>query len=536
MNTLAQWTSDRGRDGLAPDAALLARFVNQDDEAAFAVLVSRYGGLVFGVCRRVLHNEHDAEDAFQATFLVLARRAGRIRKHDSLASWLYAVAYRTALRANQKRPPRPQELLRDDMAAIDDVWHEITNRHEQRLVDEALNQLPIHYREPLVLRYFMDKSNKQIAHELGLTVGVVEGRLKRGKDSLRLKLAKRGIGLTVALAAVGLSQQASAAALNDSLVAATTQAAAAYRSGTPSDDGYSQNAAHLADKELAMSTSGSLTFTSGVAVAILLTGLAMAWAGNGGQPPTGTPFPAMMVTMLSEPAGPKSPEPVPLAMAAKENDPFGATDNSQGRSSSPSEKNAMGEAPTSPTEQKIAAALAKDTQLEFIETPLQDVIDFFKDFHQIEIQIDQRALDDVGIGTDTPITRNLKGISLRTALRLLLRDLDLTYTTVDGVLLITTPPEAKRMPITRVYPVGDLLGPSSTASSGENWLSEAIVHLFPKDEIQPESITLAQVNEQPVLIVSETYTVHEEIERLLTDLRRIATTPRGPHPPGWKPQ
>ena len=112
-----------------------------------------------------------------------------------------------------------------------------------------------------------------------------------------------------------------------------------------------------------------------------------------------------------------------------------------------------------PAEKKINDALKSPTQLEFIETPLQDVIDFLKDFHQIEIQIDQRALDDVGIGTDTPITRNLKGITLRSALRLLLRDLDLTYVIQDEVLLITTPEEAETRLSTKVYPVADLVLP-----------------------------------------------------------------------------
>jgi len=96
-------------------------------------------------------------------------------------------------------------------------------------------------------------------------------------------------------------------------------------------------------------------------------------------------------------------------------------------------------------EKKIDDALKSPTQLEFIETPLQDVIDYLKDFHDIEIQIDKKALDDVGIGSDTPITKNLKGISLRSALRLTLRELDLTYVIQDEVLLITTPEQAETL-------------------------------------------------------------------------------------------
>ena len=110
-------------------------------------------------------------------------------------------------------------------------------------------------------------------------------------------------------------------------------------------------------------------------------------------------------------------------------------------------------------EQKIAAALNDDTRLEFIETPLEDVVAFLRDQHGIPIEIDKKALDNVGVGTDTPVTRNLKGISLRSALRLILKDLGLTYIIRDEVLLITSSEEAEKELVTRVYPVGDLVIP-----------------------------------------------------------------------------
>lgn len=112
-----------------------------------------------------------------------------------------------------------------------------------------------------------------------------------------------------------------------------------------------------------------------------------------------------------------------------------------------------------PAERKILEQLDAPTTLEFIETPLQDVIEYLKDLHDIEIQIDTKALDDVGIGSDTPITRNLKGVSLRSALRLMLRELDLTYMIENEVLLITTPEEAETRLSTKVYPVADLVLP-----------------------------------------------------------------------------
>ncbi|MDP6445944.1 MAG: hypothetical protein QF805_19300, partial [Pirellulaceae bacterium] len=116
-------------------------------------------------------------------------------------------------------------------------------------------------------------------------------------------------------------------------------------------------------------------------------------------------------------------------------------------------------------ERRIFTALDEDTTLEFIEQPLNEVIDYLADLHRIPIVIDTKALDDVGIGTDTPVTRNLRGISLRSALRLMLKELELTYIIRDEVLQITTPEEAELQLVTKVYPVGDLVLPIQTGGS-----------------------------------------------------------------------
>ena len=117
-----------------------------------------------------------------------------------------------------------------------------------------------------------------------------------------------------------------------------------------------------------------------------------------------------------------------------------------------------------PAEKKIQEALKSPTQLEFIETPLSDVIDYLKDYHDIEIQLDKKSLDDMSIGTDTPVTKNLKGVSLRSALRLMLREMGLTYVIQDEVLLITTPEQAETRLTTKVYPVADLVVPINSSS------------------------------------------------------------------------
>jgi outer membrane protein assembly factor BamD (BamD/ComL family) len=175
---------------------------------------------------------------------------------------------------------------------------------------------------------------------------------------------------------------------------------------------------------------------------------------------------------------------------------------------------------------KIEKALDSPTQLEFIETPLQDVVDFLKDYHDIEIQIDTRALEDVGIGTDTPVTKNLKNISLRSALRLMLRELDLTGVAQDEVLLITTSEEAANRLDTKVYPVADLV--QAVDENGNRVADfDSLIEIISStvepttwDEVGgPGSIAPFPTNLS--ITVSQTQEVHREIEQLLGRLRSV---------------
>lgn len=184
-------------------------------------------------------------------------------------------------------------------------------------------------------------------------------------------------------------------------------------------------------------------------------------------------------------------------------------------------------------EAKILDALDKPTQLEFIETPLQDVIDSLKDYHGIEIQIDQKCLDDVGIGTDTLITRALKGISLRSALRLLLDDLDLTYTVQDGVLLITTPEEAETQWSTQLYSLADLLPAADRpdAAQRREALLRAVSLGAPLESWREAggegAMAVVPLRGGEVLAVRQTWPAHETILGVLQQLRRVAQA-KGP--------
>src|SRR5207244_1626599 len=163
------------------DHRLLERFTACRDEAAFEGLVRRHGSMVLGVCRRVLHNAHDAEDAFQATFLVLARRAGSIRAHDSIGGWLYRVAYRTALKSREQAAARRKRETRAARPEETDPLAEITGRELLAVFDEQLQGLPECERVALVLCYLEGQTCDAAARTAGCAERTLKRRLERGK-------------------------------------------------------------------------------------------------------------------------------------------------------------------------------------------------------------------------------------------------------------------------------------------------------------------------------------------------------------------
>ena len=176
--------------------------------------------------------------------------------------------------------------------------------------------------------------------------------------------------------------------------------------------------------------------------------------------------------------------------------------------------------------------------MEFIETPLSDVIDNLKNRHHIEIQLDNKALGDVGIASDTPVTKNIKGITLRSALRLLLHELNLTYVIMDEVLLITTPEQAESRLTTKVYDVSDLVvcrdKDDNLWDDYDTLIDVILTSTNPTtwDQVGgPGSITGASLGTAKVLIVSQTQDVHEDITSLLAAIREIAKKNPDEDPP-----
>src|SRR5262245_59698897 len=212
----------RVRDRLGPhhdarDDQLLERWTGGSDESAFELLVWRHGPMVWQTCRRILRHDHDAEDAFQAAFLVLARKAGSIRTGGSLAGWLYRVASRAAVAARARRGPVALDALPEPAARPD-------AGELPALLDEELARLPAKYREPFILCYLEGRTTDEAAQALGCPRGTVATRLAWARQALRDRLRRHGCELPVALAPLGLPATLVSATVETMLTSLTTGA------------------------------------------------------------------------------------------------------------------------------------------------------------------------------------------------------------------------------------------------------------------------------------------------------------------------
>ena len=273
LATMGRYTStpSERNDVSLPDGQLLQRYVATHDQSAFASLVERYGALVLGVCERVLQNSHDAEDAFQATFLVLARRAATLDGRGSLGNWLYAVAYRTAIKARQSAARRrARELQVLNMSTVlsseEEEWSDL-----RPLLDEELNQLPVKYRAPLVLCYLEGKTQEQAARELGWPTGSMSRRMNRARDLLQERLARRGLALSTGFLFVLIAKNAGAAIVSPTLVGITAKAALAFVAGQAGlEAAISGKVASLAEEVLRTTTGKVARLLITVALLILI--------------------------------------------------------------------------------------------------------------------------------------------------------------------------------------------------------------------------------------------------------------------------
>jgi RNA polymerase sigma factor (sigma-70 family) len=218
--------SDSGETAELSDGQLLERFRQRRDETAFAALLERHGPLVLGVCDRILHNPHDSEDAFQATFLILVRKAHAIAKCGSVASWLHGVAHRIAVRLKDDIARRRQRERRAQRPPAPDLLEEVVWCDLRSMLDQEVLRLPDRCRGPFVLCYLEGKTNEEAARLLACPKGTVQSRLAHARELLRAALARRGLTLSGGLLATMLPRPTATAA-SAALTASTIRMALA---------------------------------------------------------------------------------------------------------------------------------------------------------------------------------------------------------------------------------------------------------------------------------------------------------------------
>jgi RNA polymerase sigma factor (sigma-70 family) len=290
------------------DGQLLQAFVRRRDEAAVAALVRRHGPMVWGVCRRALHNPHDAEDAFQATFLVLVRRAGAIAAPELVANWLYGVARRTARKARaaalrRRRRETPVANLPDPPAPERDPADDL-----RPVLDREVSRLPAGYRAVLVLCDLEGRTRRDAARHLGLPEGTVGSRLARARALLAGRLARHGLAVSGGALAAALAREAASAGVPAAVAASTVRAAAAVAAGRAAAGVVSAQAAALAEGVVRTMWVTKLKVATAVVLAVGLTttaGTGLALRTAAGEPGGEVPGPKRVETPGGTPPGEK---------------------------------------------------------------------------------------------------------------------------------------------------------------------------------------------------------------------------------------
>lgn len=547
----------------ATDAELLMRFVKANDESCFEAIVARHSNLVFQVCQTILLNHADAEDAFQATFVVLVRKSKCLLKVNSLAAWLYKVAYRIAIRANQTRKRKSHESLEAEPAEEFDQFHQISRKEILSGVFDELARLPSKYKEVLVECYLQGRSYRAVAEATDSTEVAVKGRLAQAKKCLRKRLLKRGIALSFVL--IMLDQVRSASVANCLIQTTTIFSLSALVGESSAKIATSvQSLTKIGIKKMSiqlMAKPLSVAF-----LVLVATIVPLSWALSqpvGGQEKKGVainsqdqsadtatkklsrvadPFGG---TPASDPfggggrSGKKAGERPKVQDAFGNNadnpfennsdDPFGGYPKS--KKSTKTNAAATATRKTTRTiktltpaeaEARIEKSLAAVAGFDFVETPLVDVADELAAQFEINVHLDRTAIEDAGYDVDLPLTGKANNRSLRSALRFLFQDVELEFIVKNETLIITTPEAIVSNPddylVTRMYDVTDL------AKSDANSLIQAIeknVAVNSWGESGYASLNELTVANKMVLVVSHTSEHQVEIQTLLENLRKM---------------
>jgi RNA polymerase sigma factor (sigma-70 family) len=552
---LQRLSEPEAQAAMQTDAELLELYLYGGSHEAMVTLVQRFAPLVASVIRRVVSHPQDAEDAFQATFVILLKSARSIRSRRSIAAWLYGVAYRTACRVRAKSRRRAISLGDADMPEPDSNRNpiaELSRQIELSSLDRELEQLPDGLREPVVEHYILGYSARQIADRMELSTSAVEGRLRRGRRLLRHRLAVRGCSLSVLVSgAAWLRDHSTTAHASDQWAGRMLQMADANSSDSSnasnssisldsflSTDPYISQLVH---GELAMRLAplvkplGMLTAAT-VVTAVSISVFALSPQFGGSQPLSAAPS-----TGLPEPAeapADEVPAKVPI-VAAKVDAPqpvksqIGDDPNKVASvapilakadsASVPTFVRPEGAPPSwlrAGTEdlqarEKIRQRCREIVEVDFTGVPLTAVIQTFADQLRLDIIIDNPSLDNAGVDLDTPITLTLHQPPLCEALEQILDRLAHTYEVRDYSIKIVA-----RESVTgsvRYYDLAYLL----PTAAGINDLVRTIQStVSPGDwESNGGEGTIGVIGSMMVVNCGET--AHRQIEKLLAELSKM---------------
>ncbi len=444
---------------------LLERYLERRDESAFEALVTRHGPMVLGVCRRMLGGSPEAEDAFQATFLILIRRARDLGPRDAIGPWLYGVATRVAARARAQAARRRQQSAPLAFAVPDRSGSTI-DPDLVEVLDLELSRLPGKYRSPLVLCYLEGLTHEEAARDLNWPVGTVKGRLARARELLRSRLSRRGFAPTAGVLGA-LSSPELITILDRPLAERIAGASARLAAGQSAAQVVSRSVTSLVEGVL---TTMSLTKFKWAALAAVATGFALTSAAVLGRQ---APQPQASGPDVSTKAVPaygkvgsakqKQADARPEMKKAKEPAqdyqkaalPPVAPQQKGSRKKVVRRETEVGEREegrtNDPRSRQILEKLDEPISMSFkAETPLDDVLKYIQQasttptYSGIPIYVDPIGLQEAERSFQSTVKINLEGVPLRRTLQLLLTQLGLAYFVEDGMLVITSEDSAKK--------------------------------------------------------------------------------------------
>lgn len=507
----------------ATDNELLMRFVRANDDECFEVLVSRHSNLVFQVCQTILSNQSDAEDAFQATFLVLVRKAKCLQHIASLAAWLYKVAYRIAVRSSQtKRRKSTSQIVEEPQSDIDQ-FHHISQKEILSEVYAELSLLPQKYKDVLVECYLEGRTYREVADATDSNEIAVKGRLAQAKRVLRKRLLKRGIALSFVLVILEQVRSSAAASLLTQTAVSTSLASVA-----------SDAAAKIPSSIQSLTSYGarnmSYTFgtkSAGIIVATLITVfLPTVWvltqSSNAQESTNNFEIEAVKQEVASADvtAAGNLTKVQPKSGLPNETSGVGRFENGAKETSIPVADDGD---PTELAYKKAITALSKKTDLIWDDTPIRNVMeDLSKELDMI-VELDKMAIQDAGFEIeDLQMYVVAGGRTVYSTLNSAFSDWDLTVVVRNEALLITTNDaiyaDPEKYLATRFYNITDL------EVDGQELLKLIQKVVDPQSWMDtnggPGAIHYLENGESQLLIVTQKLTNHLRIERFVSNVRR----------------